>query len=100
MERIFGVLKRRFRILASEPEYPFNTQVNLVMALTTLHNFIRTVPGENDYLENIEDLYVDLREPESFIIEELESNSEAKRFRNNIASDMWNEYLFLRNTQR
>ena len=41
VERIFGILKRRFRILRSPPEYPFTAQVKLVFALTALHNFIR-----------------------------------------------------------
>jgi hypothetical protein len=48
VERIFGTLKRRFRILRSPPEYPYTTQVKLVFALTALHNFIRL---NNDNVE-------------------------------------------------
>jgi len=41
VERIFGVLKRKFPILRAQPEYPMQSQVKIVLALTGLHNFIR-----------------------------------------------------------
>ncbi|KAF7972119.1 hypothetical protein HWV62_18834, partial [Athelia sp. TMB] len=41
IERIFGVLKSRFRILAIAPQYSLETQARLPAALCTLHNFIR-----------------------------------------------------------
>ncbi|RPB12420.1 hypothetical protein P167DRAFT_478287, partial [Morchella conica CCBAS932] len=41
IEHIFGVLKRRFRILSNNNEYPFPCQIHLVLALTALQNFIR-----------------------------------------------------------
>ena len=42
IERIFGVLKRRFRILLLAPEYKMEIQSRLPAALCSLHNFIRT----------------------------------------------------------
>ncbi|KZP25609.1 hypothetical protein FIBSPDRAFT_782881, partial [Athelia psychrophila] len=44
IERIFGVLKRRYHILQLAPEYALEIQVRLPCALAALHNFIR----END----------------------------------------------------
>lgn len=41
IERIFGVLKKRFRILLIAPEYNLNIQARLPAALCTIHNFIR-----------------------------------------------------------
>ena len=35
-ERIFGILKWRFRILRAPLEYPYATQVKLVFSLTAL----------------------------------------------------------------
>lgn len=50
--RIFGVDKKRFRILSSASEYRPQTQVQLVFTLTALHNFIRDYPSEDvDYFE-------------------------------------------------
>jgi len=49
VERLFGVWKKRFRILKGFDAltYPFSTQVQLVLALAALHNFIRrTDPGD------------------------------------------------------
>ncbi len=97
VERIFGVLKRRFRILAVEPEYPFKTQVNLVIALTALHNFIKSNPGEIDIFEDIEDPVTISNPPESSINEGIEDDFEAKELRENIAFDMWNDYQLHRN---
>lgn len=41
VERIFGVLKRRFRILQLAPEYPPEVQARIPAALCAIHNFIR-----------------------------------------------------------
>ena len=41
IERSFGVLKKRFPILKMMPPYKFKTQVLIVIASVTLHNFIR-----------------------------------------------------------
>jgi hypothetical protein len=40
IKRLFGVVKRRFRILVIPPEYDMKTQARLPAALATLHNFI------------------------------------------------------------
>jgi hypothetical protein len=41
IEHIFGILKRKFRILLSvSPELPKSTQIQLVLALAAIHNFI------------------------------------------------------------
>lgn len=47
IERIFGVLKKRFRILIIPPDYDMDLQSRLPPALASLHNFIR----ENDPFE-------------------------------------------------
>jgi hypothetical protein len=41
VERIFGILKRRFRILIIPPEYDMGIQARIPAALCALHNFIR-----------------------------------------------------------
>ena len=40
IKRIFGVLKKHFKVLLLAQEYSFATQAQLVPALTLLHNFI------------------------------------------------------------
>ncbi|XP_043687962.1 uncharacterized protein LOC122639205 [Telopea speciosissima] len=48
IECAFGLLKKRFKILKNQPEYPFKTQVKIVNACVLLHNLCLTV---NSYEE-------------------------------------------------
>lgn len=41
IERAFGVLKKKWKILKQMPSYPFEKQVKIVIAAMTLHNYIR-----------------------------------------------------------
>ncbi|KIJ19663.1 hypothetical protein PAXINDRAFT_34071, partial [Paxillus involutus ATCC 200175] len=41
IERIFGVLKGRFRILLLAPGYNLDIQAHIPVALCTIHNFMR-----------------------------------------------------------
>ncbi|KIK42151.1 hypothetical protein CY34DRAFT_45843, partial [Suillus luteus UH-Slu-Lm8-n1] len=40
IERIFGVVKRRFWLMVAAPKYSLVVQTKLVPALCVLHNFI------------------------------------------------------------
>ena len=61
IERIFGVLKRRFRILVCPPEYSMEIQARIPPALCALHNFIcRADPTDiDDYSDIATDLASD-----------------------------------------
>ena len=50
IERVFGISKKRFPILQSPNEYPYESQVKLVLALTALHNFILKRNGKDECL--------------------------------------------------
>jgi hypothetical protein len=41
IERSFGVLKMKWRILQHLPSYPMEKQIKIIIACMTLHNFIR-----------------------------------------------------------
>ena len=49
IERVFGVLKMQFPLLTAIPKFPFEFQVDLVMCVLLVHNFIKK--------ENIEEAY-------------------------------------------
>lgn len=59
IERSFGVWKARFKILKVIPAFPFKTQVLIVVATMTIHNFIRREACLDDELfrryENLKD---------------------------------------------
>jgi len=46
IERIFRVVKRKFKILTTIGEYSLDVQRDIVTAITGLYNFIRTYEGE------------------------------------------------------
>jgi len=48
IERIFGVMKHRFRILLLAPEYSLEIQARIPAALAAIHNFIRSHDPNND----------------------------------------------------
>jgi hypothetical protein len=56
IERIFGILKQRFRILQLPPQYNMSIQSLIPPALAAIHNFIRQYdPGDiraYDYINN------------------------------------------------
>ncbi|ETV79971.1 hypothetical protein H257_07167 [Aphanomyces astaci] len=54
VERIFGILKKRFLVLVCPVEYNYKFQVDLVLALCLLHNFIRQ-HGNDSFEEEVVD---------------------------------------------
>ena len=103
VERIFGVLKKRFPILKKQLEYDYDVQVQLVNALCCLHNFIRREGnGEEDIFEMLEDeeLEAESDQSEDFgyaparhrDVTDREKHT-AKTMRDRIAQDMWNQYI-------
>ena len=115
IERIFGILKRRFRILRTPPEYHFPTQVKLVFALTVLHNFIRlNSDGIEDNTRKKEwiDVENEDRSQQSVGMDSIGNEPLGKRtdvdgakqmsqLRETIVEDMWRDYnLYLERQRR
>jgi hypothetical protein len=94
IERIFGIFKRRFKLLTSTPEYSIETQAKIVQGLAVIHNFIRIFDPQ-DILEETDDLNT---HPISFDSNELGKNitqserTRASDRRDAIAEAMWAGY--------
>jgi hypothetical protein len=60
IERSFGVLKMKWRILLNLPSYPMPKQSKIIMGCMALHNFIReSYLGDKDFdLCDYDDNYV------------------------------------------
>jgi hypothetical protein len=102
IERILGVLKKRFPILDLGSDYPFDTQIDLVLALAALHNFIRQNSPESEFTEweNTDDDREDSMHEDDGnqnIYYGPEEHA-AVRFRNEIAEQMWIGYVHYRRT--
>jgi hypothetical protein len=61
IERCFGILKNKWRILGHLSSYPIHKQAQIIIACMTLHNFIRDSALYDDHFENYEDEF-----PEDF----------------------------------
>jgi hypothetical protein len=100
IERIFGVLKRKYKILGGS-EYSVETQVRLVNVLTALHNFVRQREGPNaDVLLEDEPEKAKNKEPQPAIPLPVDIKTSSKamdRFRDDLAEKMWKDYqIYLR----
>jgi hypothetical protein len=100
IERIFGVMKRRFQVLNLAARYPVDTQVWLVYALTELHNFIteHQTAEDVDILASLPDRNPPVIERLPEVEEIVPCTSVAGRnamdaLRDRIADDMWEDYL-------
>ena len=100
IERIFGVLKRRFRILLLAPEYSLEIQARIPAALCTIHNFICT----HDVDENV--VEPDLGDDEAqndHDHDHIASAAAAAELdcpsarQDHIAQQMWDDYVRIRN---
>lgn len=98
IERIFGILKRRFPVLSTPVQYDYAFQVELVMALCVVHNSVRVHGCRNDIYvaQAIQDMRMRREEP----LEESDrpqhhpemESTEAKAWRDGIAEKMWTQY--------
>ena len=90
IERIFGVVKRKFKILGQVAEYSIDTQVDLVLALCGLYNFIRQHEDIEHELAEVE------LEDEEEGVESKEIKGTGNKYMNNkreeIAQQMWKDY--------
>ncbi|KAF7972769.1 hypothetical protein HWV62_16922 [Athelia sp. TMB] len=100
IERIFGVLKRRYRILSIAPEFNLGIQSRIPCALAAVHNFIRAHDQEleDDIIDDSDDNrrggWDDPDEEASY--RESAINEEPSALRDSIAQAMWEEYVVIR----
>lgn len=91
VERAFGALKRKFKILRENPaEYEFKDQIRIIYALTALWNFILECRGIGEEFEdNVfkEDLDAAKRRADSRVC-----GIPAVQLRSNIAESNWESY--------
>ena len=94
IERIFGVLKRKYQILRSASEYSIETQTRIILACCALHNFVRSIEGDSaDILLEKEpqepqvDIQPAIKYPEGQV-----SSKRMDKFRDELAEKMWKDY--------
>ena len=102
IERIFGVIKKRFPILVQMEQYKFNrdpnskmpiSQIDLVECCFLLQNFIRRNQiTEDEFYNNDDDEDDDVNEDERDEADDEETSITAQ-WRDEIAQSMWDDYV-------
>jgi hypothetical protein len=105
IERLLGILKKRFPILKVGTFHKISNQVKIPAATTIFHNIIKQHNGDEDWLEDQDDNinpanFVDLpgdddedvvQQPDD--VGHLPGNQvEGNNLRDQIAMQMWNDY--------
>jgi hypothetical protein len=102
IERIFGVLKKRFKVLTDQLEYRYGNQVQLINALCCLHNIIRVIGGDDIYDKEWESEFksgtqgTNIHMGQGVVTTKAITAAEAKmanELRDGIAEKMWAQYL-------
>ena len=96
IERTFGIVKMRWAILRSHSFYPIRTQCRIVTACCLLENLIKREmeadPVEQQYdQDQANHLYDEI--PQEEYIQTVETTNEWTQLRDNMATEMYNNYL-------
>ena len=97
------MFKERFRIFRSAPEYPIDTQVQIVYACVVIHNFLSKAGALEVGREHLEAEAVDGVEDigETAMLRPARSaqgSREMDRIRERMTEAMWQSYLEMRGT--
>jgi hypothetical protein len=96
IERGFGVLKKRFRVLGAEPFWSFETQVEVVLACCVLHNHIMGVdpddPIMGDTTSEVDSQRI-VHQTHQTRREAQEESREWNDKRDEISEAMWTDYV-------
>ena len=98
IERCFGVLKKRFRVLDAEPFWKYSIQVDVVLACCVLHNYIMGVDPNDLIMQNANQEFQS--QQERVQLTQREERAESRDWitkRDAIARAMFDDYRNRRN---
>jgi hypothetical protein len=94
VERIFGVVKRKYQILRTPSEYSIDTQTRIIISCTALHNWVRSIEGEQADIRLNKEAQVALADIQPLVVypENATTSRRMDIFRDELAEKMWIEY--------
>lgn len=90
IERAFGALKNRFKILMNKPFIPLKAQSMVVIACCALHNWILE-NGSDEFVNDEKTWYARLPRSSNRVSDQGDDVREWAAKRDNIAQQMWND---------
>jgi hypothetical protein len=100
IEREFGILKKRFRVLDAEPFWSFPTQVDVVLACCVIHNHIMGVDPNDSIMEEVVRDVGSQNQSSRVYQTQREAQEESREWtikRDVICHAMWDDYKNRRN---
>ena len=96
------MLKRKFKILKLAPKYSIDTQIDLILTLIALFNFIRIEEGDEnvDLEDSIEAEEEDIQPSNIQPFQGSNRRGRMDILRDRIAEDMWKDYQQYINRER
>lgn len=91
VERAFGTLKNRFKVLASKPYFPFRAQVKIVIACCVLHNWILD-NGPDNIIYDEDRWFSNLPRSARTATDQATENTQWAAKRDDLANLMWSEH--------
>jgi len=95
IERAFGVLKKRFRILLLPTHYPLDIQARIPVALCVVHNFIMLHHPSDQPIHDDDDPMGGSNEGDGSGDEGEDEDDGDVNMRDRIARQMWDDYVEL-----
>jgi hypothetical protein len=91
------VVKKKFKILSHLAEFKIETQVDLVLALTALYNFISDIERVSDKDFNVDNFDSEEEDQEFiqlpvFSMYSATAKEQMNNFRDELTMKMWNDY--------
>ncbi|RVW64362.1 hypothetical protein CK203_046994 [Vitis vinifera] len=102
IEITFGVLKKRFPIIASgtEPHYLVDTQSDIILACCILHNYLMGIDPDERLIAKVDrELFSEEAEFESMVLSLAKKCKEGEILREKIVMDIWNIVKALKYTK-
>ena len=96
IERIFGVIKKRFPILVVMKSFDFRFQCDMVVCTLFVHNFIRTNQLYEDEFDIVDIDADDHNEDDDGVDENnIHASAALNQWRDSIATEMWDAYQIM-----
>ncbi|KAM3278845.1 hypothetical protein ACQJBY_046250 [Aegilops geniculata] len=95
IERTFGLLKMRWAIIRNPSYYPFDTQVDIILACCYLHNLIRQQMRVDPCEQYLDEYMLRLQQQQvnEDVILSTETSSEWTEKRDKLADEMWKAWI-------
>ena len=118
IERIFGVIKRKFKLFVRADQYSVPVQARIVLALCVLHNCIRTWdvgdpeldidrinPTDTSIRQGLPQIYYIHRQSGEVVYEDNEQRleregAESEELQDDLAKAMWDDYQLVLASRR